>query len=149
MSILDGEVHSPASPRSASTQDITTTAPSHSSTTHGPPVAIPKPVSEVLKVVYQTKCALVRVSFYIQQSLSTVYPEYQVPSTEYLGTWTSGAVCWSCSLKDLSPPLFGHSLQVATGRRCEILSHVCAHLLASYVNYLNQTYIFLLTSCER
>jgi len=68
LSILEGEVRSPASPRSASTQDVTTTtttASSHSSITHGPPVTVPRPVSEVLKVVYQTKCALVRVSFYM------------------------------------------------------------------------------------
>lgn len=72
LSILESEVHSPVSPRSTSTQDVTTTpvtAPPQSSTTHGPPVTVPKPVSEVLKVVYQTKCALVRVSFYISQCL--------------------------------------------------------------------------------
>ena len=71
LSILESEVHSPVSPRSASTQDVTTTvtAPPQSSTTHGPPVTIPKPVSEVLKVVYQTKCALVKVSFFIPQCL--------------------------------------------------------------------------------
>lgn len=68
LSILEGEVHSPASPRSPSTQDVTTSAPSQSSSTHGPHVTVPKPVSEVLKIVYQTKCALVRVRSFI------VYP---------------------------------------------------------------------------
>jgi len=79
LSILEGDIRSPASPSSASKQDVTTTASttttttttttasSHSSTAHGPPVTVPKPVSEVLKVVYQTKCALVRVRVSIPQ----------------------------------------------------------------------------------
>ena len=58
---MDGEPHSPISSSSGSSVDGSSLL-SHSSSSHLPSMTIPKPVSEVLKVVYQTKCALLRVS---------------------------------------------------------------------------------------
>ena len=107
LSILESEVHSPVSPRSASTQDVTTTttvtAPPQSSTTHGPPVTVPKPVSEVLKVVYQTKCALVRVSFFTPQCLWILYPPFGSFARFRLSPWSNDETYSSCNLQALYP----------------------------------------------
>lgn len=62
LSIIEGESSSPPSPHSSSGQDIAS-GPPQSPSTHSPVVTVPRPVAEVLKIVYQTKCALVRVSF--------------------------------------------------------------------------------------
>ena len=62
LSIIEGESSSPPSPHSSSGQDIAF-GPPQSPSTHSSVVTVPRPVAEVLKIVYQTKCALVRVSF--------------------------------------------------------------------------------------
>ena len=61
LSILDGDVYSPSTPALDSPLDVPSST-SESFLSHIPPIIIPRPVSEVLKVVYQTKCALLRVS---------------------------------------------------------------------------------------
>lgn len=61
LSILDGDVYSPSTPALDSPLDVPSST-SESFLSHTPPIIIPRPVSEVLKVVYQTKCALLRVS---------------------------------------------------------------------------------------
>ena len=59
LSVVEGDLQ--LSPRLESTQDVSATV-QQSSAGLGPSVSVPKPVIEVLKVVYQTKCTLIRVS---------------------------------------------------------------------------------------
>ncbi|XP_068720941.1 E3 ubiquitin-protein ligase HERC2-like [Montipora capricornis] len=77
LSVLDGEPHSPSSPSSGSSVDVPSSFPQGSSS-HLPPVTIPKPVGEVLRVVYQTKCVLLRA----RQESSRSYEEVCSPALE-------------------------------------------------------------------
>ena len=61
LSMLDGDVYLPSTPALESPLDVLSPT-SESFLSHPPPIIVPRPVSEVLKIVYQTKCALLRVS---------------------------------------------------------------------------------------